>query len=252
MPKKYRTDYFEDVKVMRRRRGFFRKFFLFILLAIITFGVVVSADYVGGFIATGNFSFSIFKGKNETVEYYAIILFESENKEEAEQKAQESSDNGGAGYVWEDGKYMVVANVYKRQSDAEKVIENLSETEYSPVIRTVRYVKSENYKEVLKVLEGIYSDLYEISKGLDKGEVSVVFASSEINKIASDIHVLQLKYSTMQTAESGVIADILMKVYEGLQSSSIQLLCDDNSSYIVKNVIVKTVFNAVELANTKL
>lgn len=241
MPKRYQLDYFEDVTVLKHKHKFFRRLVTFVFLSALAFGVIVSADYVGNFIATGEFVSSIFTQNSNTVQYYAVILSEFDELSAAQAESTSSAESGGAGFVWEDETYKVVANIYKSREDADKVAANLLDSEYTATVYQITYDINSDIKEVFDLLDDVYADLYTISTEVEKGDMSVVVASSEVNKLKSDVHLMQIKYGTMQTSESPIVSELLSNLEDYLESASLQLLCDDNSSYIIRHVMAETV-----------
>jgi len=249
MPKRYQLDYFEDVTVLKHKHKFFKRLVTFVFLSALAFGVIVSADYVGNFIATGEFVSSIFTKNNATVQYYAVILNEFDELSAAEAESNSSAESGCAGFIWEDQTYKVVANIYKSRDDADKVAENLLDSEYTATIYRITYEIKSNMKEVFDLLDDVYADLYTVSNVVEKGDMSNIVASSEINKLKSDVHLMQIKYSTMQTTESPIVSELLSNLEGYLESASLQLLCDDNSSYIIRHVMAETVSCGYNIAN---
>lgn len=245
MPKKYQSEYFDDIKVVKRKKGFVRKLFSFLLILCLAFGVIVSADYVGSFIATGSFSSNIFAKKTNGITYYLLSIGGFETLEQAQEVAYASSEGGSAGYVFQRDKYYVIASVYKNKKDAEKIAEKIDgyTTEIIEII-----CATEMYSEIIQGLNDVFADIYTISSRVDKNKMTAVVASSELNKLKNDIAVMLGKYSAMQNEKNNDIMTILSNLQSGIENASIQLLCDANHSYIIKNVMVKTVFALYDIS----
>lgn len=245
MPKKYQPEYFDDIKVVKRKRGFVRKLFSFLLILCLAFGVVVSADYIGSFIATGSFSSNIFAKKKESITYYLLSLGSFETLDEAQEMAYDSSESGSAGYVWQQEKYFVIASAYKNRKDAEKVLEGIEG--YAPEIIEIT-CSTIKYSEIVDGLNDVFADVYTISSRVDKSKMTAVVASSEMNRLKNDVAVMTGKCSAMQDEKSDEITTILSSLQSSMENASIQLLCNTNYSYIIKNAMVKTVFALYDIS----
>ncbi len=120
------------------------------------------------------------------------------NYSEANKLANEIKEKNGAGYIYYDGKYHVLASFYPSKSDAETIAENLkaeypSSSVYSLEIK--RYNKknsltSEQNKVILNTIEAnesLIDSLYKCNISFDTGEFNESELSIKLKVLKNEI-----------------------------------------------------------------
>lgn len=233
-------------------------------LCVVVAGLLSSVITVsGGSVSAGSFSgFKVF----------AISLGEFTSKSSAETIAQQTSQRGGAGFVYEtDNLYYVLASAYEEENDARLVQKNLSESGISSKIIEIEIpqpefsgISSEEQKKsflsALSQIKSAFVKLYDISISLDTGATDETKAKIEVIATNGDLEVAHKKISRGESAVDGIyyqqisntfneIEDILneLKDYENI--SGVSLSSKIKFGYIS---IIEKVADLVDLINSKI
>ena len=253
--------YYSDVKILRkplkeRIKNIF-KFFLFFLIVACCF---LSATYLSSALTVGNLGAFIVYGDTKITinekKYYAVILGEYDNKDEAERIAIASTIQGASGYVWQDAKYWVVGNIYLDNTDAEKVVENLSGSNYNVGVREIKIPKAtlnfDMYENAdmdaihksINIFDEIYALLYSASVKFDKKEINNLAISSEISSMRGEVKSLIVATQNLINKSSSHLMEIqtaLIKLDELLDQTIIRTIDNSATSYSLKNSIASVV-----------
>ena len=217
---------------------------------------------VSGALTTGNFRFGMFKGSDIDIaeqSLYAICMGESEDKFRAYTIADGISVLGGGGYVWyEDNKYKVMANIYENIDDANKVLSNISNTNYDTKVVELRLNKVQINvdgisKEDLSILNGgidriylLYKDLYDLSNNIDTKDMTYIQASSMVNGYKSEFKIMHnkimevlAKYSPSKLQN---ILDTYVHIIDTLDNLVYKLLENNQSGFVIKNAEIDVVY----------
>lgn len=104
--------------------------------------------------------------------YYFLCTAETEEKNAALVAAQSAAERGGAGYLYNDGKYKVVAAVYERESDAKTLVSvNADSFYFAYGLPKSDYASSD--KKVLDYLIGDwFNTVYTAATELERGNTT--------------------------------------------------------------------------------
>lgn len=164
--------------------------------------------------------------------------------------AQEVADNvekaGGAGFVWVDESFEVVAFAYPTQKAAENVQKNLEETSWDAKIKKVRLKKpavskmTGNQKAAINYIWDLMGKLYDISIGFDSKRISNAAAHTELLKISKELNKLSvgLGGNEIDVALSSRLNLIKTEIDDFLKKSYAQNLYSSG----MKLIFVKTIY----------
>lgn len=119
----------------------------------------------------------------ETFDFYLLCTFESDDRQAAYDNALVTAARGGAGYVYNDGKYRVVAAVYRKKEDAEALSE-VNDGSFCVKLEIRFSAKNKAQKNAVAYLAGEwFDDISRASTGLERG--SITDAQAERSAIAA-------------------------------------------------------------------
>lgn len=104
--------------------------------------------------------------------YYFLCTAETEDKTQCLLSAQNAMGRGGAGYVYNDGKYRIIAAVYNKESDVKTLVTvNADSFYFSLTLRGGDYASGD--KAVIEYLTGEwFSVVSAASTELDRGNIT--------------------------------------------------------------------------------
>lgn len=253
--------YHEDVKVLKK--PFKAKFILgvkILLFCIVVVGCFFSASYLSSALTVGNLGALIVYGdtklKLKDYNLYAVMLGEYDTREEADKVAITSTIQGASGYVWQDSKYYVVGSIYSTMQDAEKVINNLNESNYNVMIKEIKFdkktlsfdmYKSEDMPTInnsIQIFDKLYEQLYEYSISFDKGEINNLAVSSELSEVRGNLKNIIISVQRLLDIESSELKKIqeaLIELDELLDQTIIKTIDNSATGYTLKNSIARVV-----------
>ena len=165
--------------------------------------------------------------------YYFLCTAETENKTEAIAQAQYAKERGGAGYIYNDGKYRIVAAVYNRESDVKTLITVNPESFYFSL--SIPSGGTGGDKAVFKYLTGEWFDtVFTAATELERGNITEAAAEHAVNVACDKLRSLMLN------AENKMLKAAATDVkYAAPQSQSVK-------SYVryVSVMCVLSVYNA--------
>lgn len=137
--------------------------------------------------------------------WYALQLGVFENQEAAQQSSQTFQKRGAAGYLWQDGRFRVLAAVYPERQDAQQVREQLQEQHsidsylYAiefPAI-SMRLTGMKGQLEILQAAFGhafdLAAQLQSLSVELDRQEVSNAEALERLEALHTQMKLVALR-----------------------------------------------------------
>ena len=251
---------YNDVKIIKKPLKFrIKKFFVFfgilgvfcvIFLASFALSAALSVGHISSFVVYGGQNINI---KESSI--YAVSLGEYEEKGEAEKVAIGSTIQGSSGYVWEDGKYVIIGNIYPKEEDAKLVVENLKNSNYDVKIKKITFPKMEikfdyNSKQVntikksLSLIDEIYLSLYNYSIKFDKKEMNNFAISSEISDVRGEVKIMiSCLQDILKEYDEKVrnIQNCLILIDEVLDETILKTIDNSTTSYTLKNTIAKCI-----------
>ncbi|MDE5562632.1 MAG: hypothetical protein K2J01_03700 [Clostridiales bacterium] len=132
--------------------------------------------------------------------YYFLCTAETEDKTQCLLFAKNASDRGGAGYVYNDGKYRIIAAVYAKESDVKTLVTvNADSFYFSLTLQGGDYASGD--KAVIEYLTGEwFSVVSAASTELDRGnitesaaEYAVSSACDKLRGLAENANSTKLK-----------------------------------------------------------
>ncbi|MDE6201528.1 MAG: hypothetical protein K2M47_06610 [Clostridiales bacterium] len=168
--------------------------------------------------------------------YYFLCTAETEDKTQSLVSAKNTMDRGGAGYVYNDGKYRIIAAVYNRESDVKTLVTiNADSFYFSLGLPGGNYASGD--KAVLDYLTGEWFDaVSDAATELERGNITESAAEYAVMRAVDKLHGLaeNAKSSKLKSA-------ILSYAYELPQSQTVL-------SYI-RYVHVRYVVGAISALN---
>jgi hypothetical protein len=218
-----------------------RSKFLAILTCIFCFVLCITlADLFSTIITVGSFSGGS-GGKISPYSIFAVTLYQGTVKSSALEHSVTIKKTNGAGYVWEDdGTFYVIASAYKEENDANKVKENLTNSNYNVEVLKISIDEiaiSKNYtnEELNSLLSAgnlfkeTFKSLYDISISLDTEIISETQCRLEISNLQSEVGKIKNDFEVMFNAK---LSPVLLQLKLSINSVStlIQQLIDFESS----------------------
>jgi len=253
--------YSHDVKLIKRKSKKMRLFvislFIMMLILIISFGGIG----VSNFLSKKGFTwFKTNKLSITSLNYYVVHFGEFNTEEESVKCSLWTLNSGGSSYIYGADKYLVVAQIYNNVDDANSVIENLSkDLTYTAEIK--QFKSQKHYFEVdnisvadkrklnksINLTSELINSVLEISNKLDKGILSKVMASSEINSLKSDMKInktyIDSINSNYNNSQLSKISNIYMKAVDSLDICVNKLLTSENYLSACKYCASEIFFN---------
>lgn len=256
-----KNNYYEDVKIIKKPlKKRLKKIFNFFIIILVFSCTIIASIYLSKAISVGGISSLIVYGNTEikiqSHELYAVVLGEYETQEEAEKVSIGSNIQGASGYVWKDNNYMVIGNIYASIDDAEKIIQNLADSNYKAYIYTIKFPKihlslSEyvgedvNFIEKsIKYIDKLCKELYTYSIAYDKGESNNFAISSKISELRGECKTYISKLQSVLSIQSPKVEKIqhtIILIDEILNDAVLKTIDNSTTSYIIKNIHSKII-----------
>lgn len=264
MPKKrkeqnYLSDYIytRNKKVKRQKNKKTSKLFMFTFMVTTILLVMLVANIFSGFITISDLNLNMgdkyFTGKD----LYAVELSNFDNSADAFVASEEVLSQLGAGYVVNDnGIYRVLASAYLAKSNAESVLSNLNENGVTAslykVVMPSTFMELELADAQKTALENCfnmfntaYTELYELSIGLDKGlktleqcQMGVISLKSDCTDLVETFNQNILVPNTSEVIYSKIYFNMLLDDLQELADTSIE-------SSVYSSVLKRTYFKIV-------
>lgn len=189
-------------KVNKRGRIKKKISFFFVLLFIIVFSLLIVnfADIFSSIITSRGSLIYGTKIRIPSKVFYAITLYDAQSKENAESVCMQVSKSGGAGEIYLNGDYYVVASIYASHTDADNVKQTLIEDGTECKILNINIpvmnleYSGKNDEVLVQGFESFtqtYTFLYDLSIDYDSGKCTTTEVKSEIAKQISKLSQLK-------------------------------------------------------------
>lgn len=141
----------------------------------------------------------------EASEWHALQLGAFENEAAAKELAEQYTRRGAAGYVWNDGRYRVLAAVYPLKEDAQQVRQQLQlqheiETYLYQVKLPEIHVRLSGKQGQLDILQAalihgndLLAELQRMSVAMDRQELNTAEALDELGALHEQISLVALR-----------------------------------------------------------
>lgn len=249
------THNFHSDIVLKKRGTRLKRLGLISLVLICIVGVAILADLFSSALTVGSFSFGLFKNGNFNIKdrsLYAVTMGESNDKFKAYNIAGGSSVLGAGGYVWyENDTYYVIANIYKNKSDAEKIADNISTSNYTVNVKEIKLkgvsanidgLEKSDKKIIYNSINRLYSlyeEIYDLSNNIDTKTITHIQASSMVNNYKSNCKILDGSLTEIMAKNNNATISNLHTTYiyviEILDNLVYKLLETDQATSIIKN-----------------
>lgn len=173
----------------------------------------------------------LFKPKQKFEYFYFVEINEFLTFADANALANEIQTKNGAGYIYFDGSYHVLANFYLTSEDAETVVDNLK-TEYSTAkilkLQQKKFVESKNLtsaqndctKALIKQAEESIKSVYNNILQFDKNEINEAQLKTNFISIASSFENVYGDFISAFSANSkfNKAKDYALKINDALNN----------------------------------
>lgn len=254
MPKK---NYYEDIKFIKKPlKSRIKSMFIFFVIVLVVVSCFGIATYLSSALTVGNLGDLIIYGntnlKIEKSTLYAVTLGEYDTFDEGEKVSMGVMVQGASGYVWEDGKFFVIGNIYSNYDDALKVKDNLKESNYNVGIKEINFPKLqldfqmyENedmsiIKKSIEILNVVYKKLYDFSVKYDKKEITNLAVSSGLSELRGELKGIIVSVQNLINISDSKLKKIqtaLIKTDELLDQVIIKTIDNSSTNYSIKYAI---------------
>ncbi|MBQ7351642.1 MAG: hypothetical protein IJW59_02095 [Clostridia bacterium] len=249
--------YYSDVKILKKPlKQRIKTCLNFLLILIVGVGCFLSASYLSSALTVGNLGAFIVYGdtkvKFKETSLYAVVLGEYSSKTEAEKVAITSAIQGASGYIWEDTSYWVVGNIYNTIEDANKVIDNLKESNYKAVVKQIVFpsvvIDFDMYEssdmgvinKSFSIFDELRQLLYDYSIKFDKGEINHLAISSYLSSSRGEVKSIIIDVQNLinkAKSELNSVQEYLVKTDELLDELIIKTIDNSATGYSLKYAI---------------
>ncbi|MDE6029626.1 MAG: hypothetical protein K2F90_04835 [Clostridiales bacterium] len=124
--------------------------------------------------------------------YYFLCTAETEDKTQSLLHAKNAADRGGAGYVYNDGKYRIIAAVYAKEADVKTLVTvNADSFYFSLALNGGNYASGD--KSVIDYLTGEwFSVVSTASTELDRGNITESAAEYAVSSACDKLRALAI------------------------------------------------------------
>lgn len=224
----YELYFFESAGKQRRKGAKF--WFVLILSLALVLAIVL---------------FAVFKKSTNRDKFSKKAFLVVVGKYDFVSDAKDMADNvevaGGAGFIWVDDSFWVVAFAYPTKEMAENIEKQLSGSKWRCEIEEIKLKKPKKSRlsnSQWRAVEGLWdcmNNLFEIALALDRKEISAANAYKQISKQRKDIAFLEKKmgddeldrvFAERLEAVKGEIDEFLKSSFpNNLYSSGIKSIC---------------------------
>lgn len=183
---------------MKKNSGVFSRILTSLILIVSLCLMISVADLLSSFITVGGFTFVSDEVTLSKFSIYALSTSNHQTLVLAEDDANNCIMQGGAGYIYIDNNYYVIASMYENEADAEKVKTTLLETKPQAYILTINIPainitsnlssqEKNTLQDTLSIFKTTFQKLYDISVGLDTSVIKEINARLSVNELASTV-----------------------------------------------------------------
>ena len=209
------------------------------------------------FLWSDVFKFCINSVKIDKSNLYAVTMGVYDSYSEAEKVALGSSIQGASGYIWQDSdRYYVIGNIYYTKDECNKVIENLSNTNYKVDVLNIEFPKLKlNFdmyensdmavvNDAMNIFDDVYDDIYSNSIKFDKGEISHLAVSSNVSQIRGKLKNIIISTQGLinnKSSDLNIVQGYLVELDEVLNQTILKTIDNTSTGYSLKYAIANVV-----------
>ena len=234
---------------------------LTILFCVLCLAICLSmSELFSSLITVGGFNSSSKDSqvKQNSFSLYAISVLASQTKVQAKEMCELIKRKGGAGYIWQTSEsYYVLTSCYENQADAQKVSDNLKESntqneiiklDFESITITIDGIEQEKsaLEKSVQSYKNLYKKLYDLSVSVDTELLTEIKAKVSLSEITSDF--AKTKSSFESLFNSRLTSTLLeLKLSLGSVSNMLGELADFSSTTIPYSSQIKyTYFQVLE------
>jgi len=181
--------------------------------------------------------------------WYTLQLGAFETEEAAKEMAEQYTRRGAAGYVWQDGRYRVLAAVYPSRDDAQSVRQRLSQQhrvdsylyEVSLPALQLRLSGMKGQMDILQAAflhaDDLIRQLYQLSAAMDRQEMSVAECIEALLPLQDNAQTVTLRLNQRFTKPRHAAVTGLINLFDSF--SSFVRNCDETQSSVAIGSEVK-------------
>ena len=234
------------------------------LIVVVTFCLMISlADLFSSLITVGGFTFVSDDVSISKFDVYAVCISSHQTLIQAQDNANICISLGGAGYIYADDEYYVIASIYENEADAQKVKESLTLTRPSTTIKKIEIgsismssnlssQEKSTLTETFNIFKNTYKKLYDISVSLDTGVIQEINARLSVNELASTINEAKDNFSTVFSTTTTKNLLATKKAVDDLSTAITNLVNNAKVPYTsyIKYAYCETLMTYKNLADT--
>lgn len=242
--------------VGRRKAGFWW------VMVVLGTAVIVSVYNLVGTItnvSSGNAS-GLLVSPSRT--FYSLELGIVQSYEVATMQADAVVEAGGAGFIWNEDGYHIVAQIYQSQDDVDKVIAKMDTLTYSPSSRGL-YISETRYDGTLtesdsEILIDAYALFYDSYESLF--DIVVKYDTKEDTISASQLKLVQLRddfrvkltrfgnaWALTERADIIKLNEALEQLYDEIEVVADPIVTESSFSALVKHASVTAIYHRMQL-----
>ena len=242
MSNNFYNDYVRT-KSFKSTRLKIKKTAILVIMCLLLFSVVIG------------FSINKIRSKKETFnkEAYLVIVGKYINVANAKDMADKVETSGGAGFIWVEDEFWVVAFVYPSQSAAESVQSQLRAASWRAEIEKKEIKKVNNskltnsQKFAVELMWKLMNEFYEFALVIDESENENAKVHKNLSKIRQDI--LLASNNLGESDIDAILRERLNLLSEELQSFLQASYPKNLYTSGIKSICVKAVYSCVGLAD---
>lgn len=197
--------------------------------------------------------------------WFALQTGAFENEEAARQSALTFQKRGAAGYLWEDGRYRVLAAVYSTQEDARYVRQQLQDQhQIDSYLYTISFpaisLRVKGMQGQMDILQAAFvhvhelaAQLQQISVEMDRQERSVQEALSQMQAMRTQLEIVSLRLRQRFASPVPQTVNALLKCFEDYFAFSEEIAATESAASLgmkLKYRTFATLWNIQEIYQT--
>lgn len=249
------------LRLKRRKKRYKKlnnKVFLFVFLLIFLFFTLIIniSDIISSLITNSGSVFSSQKIEVSSYSVYAVSVCDFDNEFQANAYAKKVAQEGGAGYVYHNGEYFVIASCYPLLTYAQEVEDNLQSLGYNARIVNIkvdevsRVYKGKNlevFKSALNVFRSCYNELYDKLIAFDKGEAGKNQINSVLAKNLAKLSDIKKSMQELKKEEDVVLKNVIIEPLVSLETKLNNLMYSSKNSLAFSSEIKVALLDIVLL-----
>lgn len=173
--------------------------------------------------------------------WYALQVGAFENRETAMQSASAFQKRGAAGYLWQDGRYRVLAAAYPSQQDAQQVREQLrNQHDIDSYLYAIQFpavsMRLTGMQGQIEILQAAFvhagdlaAQLQALSVQMDRQEISAAEAVERLSALQTQIELVALRLRQRFDAPVHATVRALLNCFEDYSQFAAAFSADESA-----------------------